>query len=434
MVVQLPCDGNGVCMVCGAKGETLSCKTWHIICLAAPPETLSEAAQGDCPDCSGAATESDELLSGTAGGHGDVSDDKDGDAGGLLGLLGDKFNCSICMQLLDKPVSVLLNVLWLFGFLSRISYSLGGFNDLCGLPPIFFSGWLNFPRQMFQKASQRSIHLSATKIVQTKLSLMSMHEKLGRLMHAVGRYLSQFLLIILVQLQWRMIHKESWDGQKFEDRMECRQWGAHFPHVAGICGQADHDVQSVLCLEVMKMARIMGIGSSTLEVVDVILAGIKGQTSYSLPTRHLQNLMKLCESVANRVIQSVARSHREKRSSFAPQDGYDGIYRIEKCWRKNGAQALRLWRNSTSEINNELYNGYNRGNSGGRINEIVAGTRMLIEFIKEMPKPETIPGFTWIIVQLFPVLGMANGKEGVVSCQIWTKSSPVPSLIPHNSH
>ncbi|GER49989.1 ABC transporter A family member [Striga asiatica] len=132
-------------------------------------------------------------------------------------------------------------------------------------------------------------------------------------------------------------------------------------------------------------------------------------------------------------------------------------------------RGLRLWRNSSSEINNELYSGYNRGNSERRINEIVAaydfmnsnenlfnvtvwynstykndtgnlpialtrvpravnlvsnaylefllgpGTRMLFEFVKEMPKPETIPRldlssllgtlfFTWVIVQLFPVV------------------------------
>ena len=26
-------------------------------------------------------------------------------------------------------------------------------------------------------------------------------------------------------------------GEQWEDRMECRQWGAHFPHVAGIAGR-----------------------------------------------------------------------------------------------------------------------------------------------------------------------------------------------------
>ncbi|PNY06932.1 ABC transporter A family member 7-like protein, partial [Trifolium pratense] len=132
------------------------------------------------------------------------------------------------------------------------------------------------------------------------------------------------------------------------------------------------------------------------------------------------------------------------------------------------AQVLRLWRNSSSEVNNELYKGYRKGNTERKINEIVAGydflnsnenifnvsiwynatykndtgfdtialariprsvnlvsdaylqfllgpgTKMLFEFVKEMPKPETkikfdlasLLGalfFTWVILQLFPV-------------------------------
>ena len=37
-------------------------------------------------------------------------------AGGVLGILGDQFNCSICMQLLDRPVSVQF-----FGFLISVA-------------------------------------------------------------------------------------------------------------------------------------------------------------------------------------------------------------------------------------------------------------------------------------------------------------------------
>jgi hypothetical protein len=38
------------------------------------------------------------------------------------------------------------------------------------------------------------------------------------------------------------------------------------------------------------------------------------------------------------------RSHKEKRSSYAPESGvrYDGVYRIEKCWRKIGIQVILL--------------------------------------------------------------------------------------------
>uniref|UniRef100_A0A5B7AWJ4 ABC transporter domain-containing protein n=1 Tax=Davidia involucrata TaxID=16924 RepID=A0A5B7AWJ4_DAVIN len=132
-------------------------------------------------------------------------------------------------------------------------------------------------------------------------------------------------------------------------------------------------------------------------------------------------------------------------------------------------QGLHLWRNSASEINDELYKGFRKGNSEGKINEIIAAydflnsngnnfnvsiwynstykndtgnsplalmrvprsvnlatnaflqfflgpaTQMLFEFVKEMPKPETqlrldfssLLGplfFTWVILQLFPVV------------------------------
>ncbi|XP_047973696.1 ABC transporter A family member 7-like [Salvia hispanica] len=132
-------------------------------------------------------------------------------------------------------------------------------------------------------------------------------------------------------------------------------------------------------------------------------------------------------------------------------------------------QSLHLWRNSSSEINDELYKGYRKGNPERQINEIVAAydflnsnenllnvtiwynstykndtvsqplalirvarsvnlasnaylqfllgpaTKVIFEFVKEMPKPETkrkmdlanLLGpvfFIWVIVQLFPVM------------------------------
>ncbi|KAG8379147.1 hypothetical protein BUALT_Bualt07G0057900 [Buddleja alternifolia] len=132
-------------------------------------------------------------------------------------------------------------------------------------------------------------------------------------------------------------------------------------------------------------------------------------------------------------------------------------------------RGLHLWRNSSSEINDEIYKGYRKGNPEERINEIVAAydflntnenlfnvsiwynatykndtgnqplgltrvprsvnlasnaylqlllgpsARIAFEFVKEMPKPGTkltldfssLLGplfFTWVIVQLFPVV------------------------------
>lgn len=133
------------------------------------------------------------------------------------------------------------------------------------------------------------------------------------------------------------------------------------------------------------------------------------------------------------------------------------------------AQGLHLWRNSSSDINDELYKGYRKGNSEGKINEFVAAydflnsnmnnfnvsiwynatykddtgfssiklirvprsvnlvsnaylqsllgpsTKMLLEFVKEMPKPETrlridissllsAQFFSYVIIALFPVV------------------------------
>lgn len=34
-------------------------------------------------------------------------------------------------------------------------------------------------------------------------------------------------------------------GECWEDRLECRQWGVHLPHVSGIAGQSDYGAQSV---------------------------------------------------------------------------------------------------------------------------------------------------------------------------------------------
>ncbi|VYS59673.1 unnamed protein product [Arabidopsis thaliana] len=132
-------------------------------------------------------------------------------------------------------------------------------------------------------------------------------------------------------------------------------------------------------------------------------------------------------------------------------------------------QGLNLWRNNSIEVNLELFKGYHKGNSDGMINEIVAAydlfdtnmtnfnvniwfnatykdearnqpykvvrvprlvnwvsnaylqylqgprTKMLFEFVKEMPKPETklrldiasLIGpifFTWVILLLLPVI------------------------------
>ena len=149
---QFPCDPEGVCMRCKSTPppeESLTCGTcvtpWHVSCLLSPHETLSATLQWLCPDCSG---ETNPLpVSGVAAGYGSVGSDlvaaihsieadetlsAEEKAKKKQQLLSGKavvdeddeeekkkkskgkkpidvlshFECSFCMQSLQKPVSV----------------------------------------------------------------------------------------------------------------------------------------------------------------------------------------------------------------------------------------------------------------------------------------------------------------------------------------
>lgn len=143
-------------MLCKAKPsdvETITCKTcvtpWHVSCLSSPPETLASTLQWDCPDCSTPpedvilpppgnhsfptapssdlvtsirAIEADvsltdrekankrqELLSGKLQSDKDDHDTnkekiKKGD--NVFDLIDERLNCSFCMQLPERPVTV----------------------------------------------------------------------------------------------------------------------------------------------------------------------------------------------------------------------------------------------------------------------------------------------------------------------------------------
>lgn len=157
---DLPCDGDGVCMLCKAKpeeSESLICNLcatpWHVPCLSKPPETMSSAVTWECPDCSDStftstvnvvalsgisadlivsirAIEMDKslsdkekarkrqnLLGGNMKADADEEDDKQvkeeeiSERGkkrktDMLELFDAKFNCSFCMQLPERPVTV----------------------------------------------------------------------------------------------------------------------------------------------------------------------------------------------------------------------------------------------------------------------------------------------------------------------------------------
>ncbi|KAG6470588.1 hypothetical protein ZIOFF_071662 [Zingiber officinale] len=302
MAPDLPCDGEGACMVCRAtppEAEIVVCRTcttpWHGQCLSAPPATLAVVAEWQCPDCEPAedgatgapstsavataagdksdliaairAIEADASLTERekakrrqvllSGGKVVVEEDGDEEGGSgnkkasggndFLDLFDEKFSCAFCMQLPDRPVTVSLSCLVLLNCFTKKA---GKANACSG--------------QIFV-----TIH----------------PDHFGPILAENDPKRNRGVLV----------------GETWEDRMECRQWGAHFPHVAGIAGQSDYGAQSVA------------------------LSG-----GYEDDEDHGEWFLY------------TGRSHKEKRSSYAPETGvrYDGIYRIEKCWRKIGVQIL----------------------------------------------------------------------------------------------
>ena len=142
MTHHFPCDADGVCMVCKQKPsetETLHCKTctapWHVPCLPLVP-TTSEMLDWLCPDC---AQPSDVVAAAAAPSvagdlvsairaiendpslteeekrkkrqelHGGSLKEKDEvivRRSGVLDIFDGSLNCSTCMQLPERPVTV----------------------------------------------------------------------------------------------------------------------------------------------------------------------------------------------------------------------------------------------------------------------------------------------------------------------------------------
>ncbi|GAU17628.1 hypothetical protein TSUD_255030 [Trifolium subterraneum] len=147
---QLPCDADGVCMVCKTKPqetETLNCRTcaslWHVPCLPEVPTTILD---WECPDCSTPllvndttvadaetapvpvtapsvagdlisairAIENDASLTDVekakkrqelVGGSSKASDEVKNRRSGVLDIFDGSINCSFCMQLPERPVT-----------------------------------------------------------------------------------------------------------------------------------------------------------------------------------------------------------------------------------------------------------------------------------------------------------------------------------------
>ncbi|KAL4447318.1 hypothetical protein ABPG77_007351 [Micractinium sp. CCAP 211/92] len=147
-------------------------------------------------------------------------------------------------------------------------------------------------------------------------------------------------------------------GEWWKDRLDCRQWGAHFPHVAGIAGQSNVGAQSVVLSGGYEDDRDEGewflyTGSGGRD-----LSGNKRtnkEQSFDQVFESMNKALKL--SCTKGLPVRVVRSFKEKRSSYAPTVEtpvrYDGIYRIVKCWRTKGKQGFLMCRYLFVRCDNE---------------------------------------------------------------------------------
>ncbi|KAJ9549443.1 hypothetical protein OSB04_021986 [Centaurea solstitialis] len=425
---DLPCDGDGRCMICKTSPpaeETLTCKTcvtpWHLECLSVRPQTLADAAQWECPDCSNLvssshpppppsssssaaaasgsepsliaairAIESDgslsdlekakrrqQLLSGGGGGGSDgggeaIDAGKQIDGGGgsgggdsdVLKLLSGSFNCSFCMQLPERPVTTPCGhnfclkcfEKWIgqgkrtcaicratippkMASQPRINSSLviairmakmTKSNAASGPPKPYYSV-LNQNRPDKAYTTERAKKSGKANACSGKIFVTVPPDHFGPILAENDPERGTGVLV----------------GETWEDRMECRQWGVHLPHVAGISGQSDYGAQSV--------ALSGGYEDDEDHGEWFLYTGSGGRDlSGNKRTNKTQSFDQKFEKYNEALRVScrkgypvrVVRSHKEKRSAYAPEKGvrYDGIYRIEKCWRKPGIQGYKVCR------------------------------------------------------------------------------------------
>ncbi|CAH8331756.1 unnamed protein product [Eruca vesicaria subsp. sativa] len=411
--IQLPCDADDVCMRCKVKipsEECLTCSTcvtpWHVACLRSPPETLASTQSWECPDCSGDVVDSapvsgsssglvaaihaieadsslteaqkakkrQQLMSGKAAAEEEEEEDKKEEDSGFLEALRKKISCSICLQLPERPISTPCGHNFCLKCFQK--WVVGKRKPTC------VTCRAEIPKKVVDNPRINSILVSSIRLAMisksTNVSTTKTYQfirnsdrpekafttkrakKTGKANACSGR-----IHVTVPSDHFGPISAENDPkrnqgvlvGEAWEDRQECRQWGAHFPHVAGICGQSTHGAQSVALSGGYKDDEDHGewflyTGSGGRDLTGNKRTN-KNQAFDQKFTKSNEALRLSCKmGYPVRVV----RSHKEKRSAYAPAEKsvrYDGIYRIEKCWRKVGVQGFKVCRYLFVRCDNE---------------------------------------------------------------------------------
>ncbi|XP_018442018.2 E3 ubiquitin-protein ligase ORTHRUS 2 [Raphanus sativus] len=415
--VQLPCDADDVCMRCKAKipsEECLTCGTcvtpWHVACLRSPPSTLASTQSWECPDCSGdvvdpapvsglnpgglslvakvRAIEADASLNeaqkakkrqqlvsgGKAVEEEEEKKEEESSSDDFLVSLRKNVSCSICLHLPERPVTTPCGHNFCLKCFQK--WVVGKRKPTC------VTCRASIPKKVADNPRINSILVSAIRLAMVSKSTTVSNTKTYQFIRNMDRPEKAFtterakktgkanacsgrIYVTVPSDHFGPILAENDPernqgvlvGESWEDRQECRQWGAHFPHVAGIGGQSSHGAQSVALSGGYKDDEDHGewflyTGSGGRDLTGNKRTN-KDQAFDQKFTKSNEALRISCKmGYPVRVV----RSHKEKRSAYAPAEKsvrYDGVYRIEKCWRKVGVQGKRVCRYLFVRCDNE---------------------------------------------------------------------------------
>lgn len=413
-MAELPCDADGKCMVCKvvpSDSQVILCNScsspWHMACLHPP---MIEVPLGDwsCPDCEPSlvpapppssdktadneedvvrqirairadpdlseqekARKCQDVMSKASSTPSNGTLDKKKDK--MLEIFDENLNCIFCMQLADRPVTTPCGHNFCLRCFQRWIAQGKKHCGKCRTP--IPSKMASQPRinsalvvaiRMAKSSSTPSTNGPSKPYVYIqnqdrpdKCFTTERAKRAGKANAASGK-----IFVTVPPDHFGPITAENDPvrgqgvlvGETWEDRMECRQWGAHFPHVAGIAGQSDHGAQSVALSggyeddeDHGEWFLYTGSGGRDLS------GNRRTNDKQSFDQKFDKSNLALKVSCKRGYPVRVVRSHKEKRSSYAPEGGvrYDGIYRIEKCWRKNGIQGFKVCRYLFVRCDNE---------------------------------------------------------------------------------
>ncbi|XP_057791489.1 E3 ubiquitin-protein ligase ORTHRUS 2-like [Salvia miltiorrhiza] len=410
MAHQLPLDSDGVCMLCKEKPSedaTLCCGTcatpWHVACLSG----IKNSALGfECPDCSGdglggapaptdldkkdlfskiRAVEADDSLTDVEKARkrqqlmcgkiesGEASGVKEENSCDILAVIGESFKCSYCMELPERPVTTPCG---------------HNFCLKC------FEKWIkqgkrtcikcrsNIPNRMASRPHINSTLVAAIRMAKLSRTITSGGpQTVYRYLHDQDRPDTAFtteraqragmanaasgrIFVTLPKDHFGPITAENDPernlgvlvGETWKLRIEARQWGVHYPPIAGISGKAHYGSQSVVISggyeddeDHGEWFIYTGSGGKALD------GNKRTNKEHSFDQEFAEGNQALRVSCVKGYPVRVIRSEKDKRSPYAPEQGYryDGIYRVEKCWRKAGIQGFIVCRYLLVRCDNE---------------------------------------------------------------------------------